>query len=91
MHRNNGNAYRQDALEDSYENAPLSTTEIDGAFLRCYTGDMSKKPKASGKRTTPPVTARTKSVAQTPGAPLHADFDVVLSLIDGARARAFIA
>jgi predicted nuclease of restriction endonuclease-like (RecB) superfamily len=52
---------------------------------------MSKKPKAPGKRTAPPVTARTKAVALTAGAPSRADFDVVLSFIAAARSRAFIA
>ena len=52
---------------------------------------MSKKPKASGKRTALPVTVRTKAVAQTVGALLRADLYVVLSLLAAARSRAFIA
>jgi predicted nuclease of restriction endonuclease-like (RecB) superfamily len=52
---------------------------------------MTKKPNLAKK--SPPRTpaSRPKAVPQSPIDPLHADFDVVLGLIDAARARAIAA
>jgi hypothetical protein len=52
---------------------------------------MAKKRNPSRKQAAKPLVRRLKADARTTPISLHTDFDVVLSLIAAARARAFVA